>query len=262
MKRSTLTLFLFPLLFVASSTDVARAAIGVGFAATSYEVTAGGTVDVSVVIDGDTSTAGLQPISGGLFSFGVSILLPSGAGEIDLDQLQVEEALNFDGFLSGAGRESVSGSILVRGNVNLSSQELTGYGGTTLLTLTLRPNLAAGTSFQLGLATAAANAGQVLFVNSQGVPLDADIEFSGATVNVMSPEPREGAFSAKIRALPSNRVEITFDPFPGSDHFVQFSTDLKQWINASPVPQNSGRFEEIRTLVPRYYRVIARSGGG
>lgn len=236
-----------------------RAGIRVSFDAESYEVNPGSDIEVAVVIDGDTTVEGLQPVSGGLFSFGLSIELPEGAEVADIDQPAVVEALDHDGFLAGAGREIVDRTLVSRGNVSIHSSELNHFGGTTLMTLRLRPNLSAGAQLRLGIGSASSDAAEAFFVDGGGTPFDANITFAGAVIQVVEKAP-DSVLEADIRLLPSGRIEITFDPIAGKNHFVQSSSNLASWYNVASTPQNSGRFEQIRTVRSRFFRVVARDG--
>jgi hypothetical protein len=164
-----------------------------------YEVLPGETFDVQVLIDGDSTTPGAQPVAHGLFSFGVELSLESALASVsDVSFIAVVTPLDNFGYTAFASKSRRSGAATAAGNTAFGSSF---YAGTLLVSFTVTDEdlVGVGGSYQLGLGLDP-NSVPPLFIDGSGAGLDDEIQFGSAQVNVV-PEPGTGLLLAGGMAL-------------------------------------------------------------
>jgi len=151
----------------------------------SYTVAPGGSLTVNVLIDGDSSAPGLQPVAGGLQSAGILLKFsPVNAVVPTESQVVVVPALDDDGFGGPPTKRAVPGEAGFSGFVEFLSPS---YTGNLLATITLT-NLALSGSYQITPDLFyPLNDSRTNFVDGSLEDIDALITFAPSTVSV--PEP-------------------------------------------------------------------------
>lgn len=89
-----------------------------------YYVTPGETFDLRIHVDANDSTLGnaFEPLTSGLFSFGVQARFPNGSVNLPtLSQVSPVAPLNFFGFATGALKQVTSTSASAKGNIDPGS---------------------------------------------------------------------------------------------------------------------------------------------
>lgn len=228
------------LVVMLGSVKPAAGGIRIRFDASTYEVAAGGEFTVGVVIDGDDRIDGDQPVTNGLFSFGVRINYPSTNAETKPLWLDVVSSLNYAGLTPGAVVEQRDGYITAKGNIILTSISSPPYGGTPLLALKFTDRSAVAGRYSISLASAALSTSQTLFVDGMGNALDASITYGTADV-IVQPDPSDNPPRMDIQKLPSGDVELSYKVTAGKDYFIQTSEDLRVWRDLYPAPTNEGK---------------------
>ncbi|MCB1098471.1 MAG: hypothetical protein KDN22_23060 [Verrucomicrobiae bacterium] len=250
MTRS-INLLVYALLIL-TITQPAAAAILVRFDATEYTVPSGGEVQVRVLIDGNDILPDDQPIAHGLFSYGLKLQFPSNSAEIVAGSVAVASPLNYNGFSEGATVTISETSLTSTGNVALNNSGA--YSSTHILTLTLKCTAPTGTAFPLQLVSARQTPTQTHFVDGEGNALDENVSFAGATVRVQSPATPTLPV-LQIRKLANSKIQLSFAPVSGNNHFIDSSTDLKIWLPLSNSPENDGTAEVEVAANSRYFRL-------
>jgi hypothetical protein len=176
------------LIAIASPTS---AATRVFFNQDEYLVSAvGETFDVQVLIDADARTEEIEPVPGGLFSYGAQITFdPVKAQVSGVGAVESVAELNHFGFAAGALTDVDAGLAAGKGNIDQLQNPLVPYTGSLLMTVTLTNQAAPVDQYPLELdffRTLGAN--ESLFLNAAGNVLDSDIVFEPALVRVV-PEP-------------------------------------------------------------------------
>jgi hypothetical protein len=156
------------------------------FNQSNYNVSPGGSVSVSIRIDGDSIAAGDQSVTNGLYAYGVRASFPAANAAVAPGSITVPAELDFNGFSAGASKSIGSGFAEVLGNVDQSPFPSVNYTGNLLSSFTLNDLTLAPGNYQLslGLHSLAGNK----FIDGEGNPLDSSIQFGTATVTVV-PEP-------------------------------------------------------------------------
>jgi hypothetical protein len=177
-----------------------------------YAVQPGETFRVSALID---------PVpAGGLFSFGVRILFEPADAQIASDQAIVIPApLDFNGPAGvGALKVIVQGSAAVKGSVDPVLLPPRGYSDPILASFEITDiSLAPGRSYPLKLELfRTLGPTESVFVSGNGLPLDGNLAFGMATVEVV-PEPRvlslvlvSGMIGLLARTFHSRSAELNF----------------------------------------------------
>jgi hypothetical protein len=155
--------------------------IAVRFDQPTYAVLPGQPFTVQVLLDSDPRTSIADPLTRGLFSYGVKLTFnPLSASIGSVNAIAVPSALDFDGFDPGAQRAVGSGFAAVRGTIN--STTFVPYGGTVLASVVIT-DLPTSGPYTLGLQLyqTLGNSEQV-FLDGSGAVLDNSIAFGSATV--------------------------------------------------------------------------------
>jgi hypothetical protein len=184
MKHTGFRMLAFSLTMTLSGTTMAVPSVY--FDQSNYTVSPGGSVSVGIRIDGDNSVAGDQPVTNGLFAYGVRASFPATSAAVPLESITVPPALDFNGFSAGASKSIGSGFAEVIGNVDQLPFLTVNYAGNLLSSFTLNELTLSPGSYQLslGLHSFAGNK----FVDGMNNPLDNSLQFGTATVTVV-PEP-------------------------------------------------------------------------
>jgi hypothetical protein len=169
----------------------AGAATMVFFDQDEYVVSAvGDTFDVKVMIDADSRTEQLDPVPGGLFSFGAKMTFDAAKAQLSgPGALQTVSELDHFGFAAGALTDVNPGVAASKGNIDQLENPLVPYQGNLLMTVTVTNLAAPVDQYPLELdffRTLGAN--EALFVDGAGNILDDEIIFEPALVRVV-PEP-------------------------------------------------------------------------
>jgi len=174
-----------------------------------YTVTGPGqSFQAQILIDADTSRDGLQPIPGGLFSFGTLVSFDATKAVVgSVNDIDTVAALSFFGFAAGAFEQVAPGSAGTKGNINQFPNPQVPYSGTLLATITITNLAAPIDQYPLNLDffnTLGAN--ENIFVDGPGNTLDLDITFIPSLVRVI-PEPSlMGPLVLGIATLMSRRA--------------------------------------------------------
>ena len=152
----------------------------------SYMVQEGKPLIVQVLYDADSTTAGNQPIAGGLYSEGLSVSFAAASAQVaSIAGIVLPSALNGDGTGGPAFLKTSAGLAGGAGALSLSANS--GYAETLLATITIQDLAPAGSQYTLELGKYFAN--QANFVDfNNGATRDAELTFGKATVTVV-PEP-------------------------------------------------------------------------
>jgi hypothetical protein len=160
----------------------------VHFDNSTYNVSAGGTLAVQVLLDMDSGTAGDQPVPGGLLSMGVKITFDGGKANVsDVSNIILPLALQNDGAGGAPLKEVATGSARVFGSENIFTAT-EGYAGTLLATFTISDLAPQGDSYTLTLARYSSSPTFSDFVDWGGDAFDSQLSFGSGIVNVV-PEP-------------------------------------------------------------------------
>jgi hypothetical protein len=148
------------------------------------------TFDAQILIDADDRTPELEPVRGGLFSFGTEVTFDPSKAELSgpTDVKTTAELDNF-GFFAGAYTEVAPGRAGGKGNIDQIQNPLIPYDGSLLMTVTITNKSPAVDVYPLEVGffrTLGAN--EQLFLNGSGTVLDNNIVFDNALVRVI-PEP-------------------------------------------------------------------------
>ncbi len=188
MKRTIKCVSLLGLLCCASP---AWAATRVFFDKDEYVVSAvGENFDVQILIDADDRTPEIEPVRGGLFSFGTELVFDPAKAEVS-GPAAVKTTAELDnfGFFSGAYTEVAAGRAGAKGNIDQVANPLVPYEGSLLATLTLTNKAAPVDLYPLQLDFfRTLGATEQLFVDGTGTALDSNLVFGEAVVRVV-PEP-------------------------------------------------------------------------
>lgn len=181
------------------SVGLAQSAIVLDFDQDTYFVAPGQSFEVKVVLDADGGSPGLQALPNGLFSYGVKVEFdPAAVSLTDVSSIQVPAALNFNGFSSGANKQTAQGFAGVKGNIDQNLFQP--YGGTLLATFQLK-DLGGGAPYRLDLQIfRTLGASEQVFLDGAGTVLDGNILRFSAQVTAV-PEPGVGAMLASGLAL-------------------------------------------------------------
>lgn len=231
-----------------------RSAVSVHFNAASYQVATNGTVTLGILIDGDTVKAEDQPVSGGLFGFGIRLEFDPANAEAGRESLTVTPALDYSGLVPGAQVEEGKGFLVCRGNVALSAGGVTPFTGTNLLTIQLHNLASLSNRYSLVLASSKTATSGNVFVDGQGKSFDDQVTYGRAEVRVI-PTATSRPPRLVLRLLESGALELTYPVAEGMNHFVEASEDLRKWADLFPLPRNDGRVLLKASERARYYRV-------
>jgi hypothetical protein len=162
----------------------------------------GETFDVQVLIDADFRTEELEPLPGGLFSFGAKMTFDSSKAELSGPAaLQTVGELDHFGFSAGAFTEVDEGLAASKGNIDQIENPLVPYQGNLLMTLTVTNMASAVDQYPLQLDFfRTLGASESLFLDGAGNVLDSEIVFEPALVRVV-PEPSAMSLLAGGMAL-------------------------------------------------------------
>lgn len=167
-----------------TSEPVDSAVIIIGFDQDEYVLSSGAsTFDVGIVIDGDDSTAGLQPVANGLLSYGWQMTF--GAADASAHTITLEPALDFFGAVAPARTSLAAGLVRAKGNVDQAA--LVPFAGNDLATVSLTNLAPVPSTYLLSLAIDPAFGSEDIFIDGIGTILDGDIVFG--TARVVVPEP-------------------------------------------------------------------------
>ena len=170
------------------------AEITVRFDQDVYFVTGpGDTIDAMILLDADPTADGDQPLTEGLFSFGVATSFDATKAQVSSDaDITAAAPLDFFGFAGGAFESVAAGFAGVKGNIDQTVNPLVPYGASLLAQITITNLASAPDSYPLGLDffnTLGAN--EQIFIDGTGAVLDDQIHFRTARV-VVIPEPATG----------------------------------------------------------------------
>ena len=149
----------------------------------------GETVQARVLIDGDASTPGDDPVPEGLFSFGVGATFDGSKAQLGgFGDIAVEPELDHFGFAPGAFKQVQVGFGGAKGNIDQLGP-YSPYLGSLLLEFTFTNLASAVDSYPLELDFfRTVGPDEQMFVNGAGSLLDSEIIFRSAEVRVV-PEP-------------------------------------------------------------------------
>ncbi len=178
--------------------NTTRGEILIGFDQEEYVVTS---VDepfsVQVLIDANDQTPELDPVRGGLFSFGTKFTFDATKAEIkDASDIAIQDDLDHFGLSDGGFIEVSAGAAAGKGNIDQSVNPLEPFAGNLLMTTTVSNKAAPLDEYLLTLETfRTLGPNEQIFLNGSGDSLDDDIVFGTARVRVI-PEPTSGLFLA------------------------------------------------------------------
>ncbi|MCP4195470.1 MAG: PEP-CTERM sorting domain-containing protein [Planctomycetaceae bacterium] len=216
-----------------------------------YQVSGPGeTVVAQVLIDGDSSREGLQPISAGLFSAGITMMFDGEKAEIGtVADVTIQRELNYFGFSAPALIELTStGEVSLHGNVSQSNSPPVAYQGAPLAKVVLTNRASAIDSYPLELDFSRdLGPNEDFFVDGSGVTRDTQIIFLPSRVVVTgADEPGDfdgdGVLDVQDLDLLADAVGVggqaaTFDlnddsrvDFEDLRLFVEGPTFLNSWI--------------------------------
>ena len=170
--------------FTSLISEAAHGSLSIHFDSPIYTVAPGGTVRVQVLYDADITTAGDQPITGGLFSEGFSLTPQNGL------YTSGPEAVVLPSVMTQSSSTQVPAVWWQQSSVSIQANEgsgaTSGYDEALLATVTISDNFPSG-SYSLTLGPSEANVTNFLdFPTRSGQ--DAGISWGTATVTV-TPEP-------------------------------------------------------------------------
>lgn len=173
---------------------LANSAVVLDFDQNSYVISPGQTFEVNVVLDADSTVPGLQSLPEGLFSYGVKVEFDQAAvALVGIGEILVPAALNFNGFSSGATKQTGSGFAGVKGNIDQSVFQ--SYLGSLLVTIQFE-DLGSGTPYRLDLKIfRTLGDSEQVFLNGTGAVLDGSVILGSAQVSPV-PEPQVSAMLA------------------------------------------------------------------
>ena len=152
-----------------------------------YEVMPGESFDIRVYLDADDGLPGNQKLPNGLFSYGVKLEFDSEKlALVGSDAIRVPDALNFNGFSTGAARQIGDGFGGVKGNVDQLTSE---PYEESLIASFLVKDISGGGAYEVKLSPhRTLGPSEQLFLDGAGEVLDAGMQFGAAQI-VAVPEP-------------------------------------------------------------------------
>jgi hypothetical protein len=185
--------------------DMAVTASRLTFGQPSYFIHAGDSFFVTVSIDGDPNTIGLQPVPSGLFSYGFEVQFsPAPVVPQQPTGAIAEFPLDYNGFAQPAQYESQSGYSALRGNINLNTFPLTPYTGTQLATFYFKDQSVQAGSYYLQLAIHDFAPTDDEFVDGAGRPMDGTLLLDKTLIVVTLPTPPDVPPVRPMPALPEH----------------------------------------------------------
>lgn len=209
-----------------------------------------GTIEFRIMIDGNDTVPGRQPVPHGLFSYGfVMGFDPAVLQRIAEGSVTVEPALDFSGFAPGARVVQEQGQVTVSGNIQPGADLWQNSGLATLRFRTLSHEIG---STPLTLRISAQSPQETVFVDGRGMSVDALITPVPATLNLLQPVQvewiRQDAPHARIR----------YGVHPSTNVTLQWSRSLEsgEWQPFPGAPHNSGEYLDFAVSDRRFYRLV------
>ncbi len=144
-----------------------------------------------ILIDGDSSIDGIQPVPNGLFSVGVKMSFNNVQADVGaVTDVMIPPEMDFFGFSASALVSIVPpGEVAFHANVDQFNSPLEPYNGSLLATVTITNLASAIDSYPLSLDFSRdLGINEDFFVNGDGTTLDPEITFVPSLVMVI-PEP-------------------------------------------------------------------------
>jgi len=216
-----------------------------------YGVAAGSSqeIEVPILIDGDDTAPGLQPVPHGLFSYGFLLRFDSAILQpLPGNAVSVDPALDFFGFAGGAKVTAGTGFVAIKGNINPLGSP---WVGNQMATVRLRFQTTPPPSTPLTLEIYQQTPNESVFVDGVGTAIDSQIVPRPSLIVRLDPP--------QVQWLPGPppHARITFQVPPGADVVLQWSRTMAagDWQDLPGAPHNSGEYLDFAPADRRFYRL-------